>query len=203
MATSASLSNTYLMDLVAQKTQKAGACSVTGFSSDGKEWGTQPKANKSAGDTRERSAGNTPINTVYGELAKKDGAKNVALYTLNINPNRGVRVELHRGAACRRKRSSNDNSVLTLDGQLQGRPRRRSPSRTRHPSWMWSNLDARVANVALVTAYRAGRGPTSTSTSPTATATRSPTARPGRRTRSQLRSRLPPLLGPRRRNRAG
>ena len=144
------VSNTYLMDLVAQYPQKAGV-PVTGFSSDGKEWGTQPNTNMFAGDTGSNT-GNTPINTVYGELAKKDGAKNVALYTLNINPN-GNNFELNsiEEQHVPAKVVVNDNSVPY--GSTANFGPAALIAKQNNVDWMWSNLDA-ASNVALVTAYK-------------------------------------------------
>jgi branched-chain amino acid transport system substrate-binding protein len=148
------VSNSYLMFLVAQYPNKANM-PVTGFSSDGKEWGQY--TNMFAGDTGSNST-NTPINTMYGKLAKMDGAKNVALYTLNVNAT-GNNFQSYSFDKVypQAKVVLQDNSVP------YGQPANFGPTalvaKQNNVDWMWSNLDG-TSNIALVTAYKQAGVPT-------------------------------------------
>ncbi len=150
------VSNSYLMDLVAKYPNQAGM-PVTGTSTDGKEWGTQPYLNMFAGDTGSNAA-NTPINTLYGELAKQDGAKKVALYTLNVAANDN-NFESYSIA----KVDPSAKVVLQDNSVPYGSTANFGPTalvaKQNNVDWMWSNLDA-SSNVALVTAYRQAGVPT-------------------------------------------
>ena len=142
------VSNTYLMSLVAKYPNQAGV-PVTGFSSDGKEWGLY--SNMFAGDTGSNTA-DTPINTVYGDIAKKDKAKNVAVYALNVSGNVN-NFETYSIAKVypSAKVVVQDNSVPY--GTTANFGPAALVAKQNNVDWMWSNLDA-ASNVALITAYK-------------------------------------------------
>ncbi len=151
------VSNTFLMDLVAKYPNQTGV-PVTGFYADGKEWGEKPyNQNMFAGD--DGSVDPTePISTLYGKLAKLDGAKRVALYTLNVN-SQGNNLQTYSLA----KADPSTKVVVQNNSVPYGGSNNFGPdalvAKQAGVDWMWSNLDS-TSNVALVTAYKQAGVPT-------------------------------------------
>ena len=79
------VSDSALMDLAAKYPQEAGV-PVTGDSSDGPEWGTQPYTNMFGIGTSGSVDPKYPVSTLFSNILKSYGNVRVALYALGISP---------------------------------------------------------------------------------------------------------------------
>ena len=197
------VSDSPIMDLGAKYPQQAGV-PVTGDSSDGSEWGTQPYTNMFGIGVSGSVDPKYPVSTLYSNVLKQYGKINVALYALGISPDSlqgssAVTQSLQRGDS-QAKVVVDDRSVpYTADTNFTTEA---LTAKQEGVNIVWSNL-AGNDNAPLAVALQAGGHSDQGDLLPRRL---QPGAHPhaglGQRPGCHLRGARPPLLRAQRRHRA-
>ena len=146
------VANSALIGLAAKYPQQAGV-PVTGDSSDGPEWGTQPNTNMFGVGFTGSVDPKYPVNTLYGKLVKQFSGKNIALYALSISPDS---IQANSAEDQSVARIDPTAKVVVKDNSVPFGGSNFGPAaliaKQNNVDFVYSNLDS-VSSIALATAY--------------------------------------------------
>ncbi len=141
-----------LFGLAAKYPQQAGV-PVTGDSSDGPEWGTQPNTNMFGVGSSGSVDPKYPVSTLFGKLVKRFGGTRLAVYGLGISPN-SIQANSNETQSVSRidpaAKTVVDDRSVPFGSQNFGPAA--LVAKSNNVNIVWSNLDS-ASNIGLATAY--------------------------------------------------
>ena len=150
------VSDSALISYGAKYAQQAGV-PVTGDSSDGPEWGTQPNTNMFGTGTSGSVDPTYPVSTLYAHVLKPLGSARVALYALSVSPDS---IQANSNESQSLKAGDPSAKVVVDDRSVPYGSSNFGPealiAKQNGVNVVWSNADS-ASNVALATAlHQAG-----------------------------------------------